>query len=51
MSKNLIPQIAEMLNVEIWEEFKVKGDNVTYKFTSDGTGNLRFMEKYGEPKE
>lgn len=36
MSKNLIPQIAEMLNVEIGEEFKVKGDNVTYKFTSDG---------------
>lgn len=34
---NLIPQIAEMLGVELCEEFKVKGDNeLTYSFTNDG---------------
>lgn len=37
MSKNLIPEIAHMLGVEIGEEFKVKGDNeLTYRFDSDG---------------
>lgn len=37
MSKNLIPQIAEMLGVEIGEEFKVKGyDGLTYKLTDNG---------------
>lgn len=37
MSKNLIPQIAQMLGVELGEEFKVKGyDELTYKFASDG---------------
>ena len=37
MSKNLIPQIAHMLGVELGEEFKVKGyDELTYKFASDG---------------
>lgn len=37
MSKNLIPQIAEMLGLQLGEEFKVKGyDKVTYKFASDG---------------
>ena len=37
MSKNLIPQIAQMLGVELGEEFKVKGDNeLTYQFTDDG---------------
>ena len=37
MSKNLIPQIAQMLGVEIGEKFKVKGDDeLTYKFTNNG---------------
>lgn len=37
MSKNLIPQIAQMLGVAIGEEFKVKGeDELTYRFDSDG---------------
>lgn len=37
MSKNLIPEIAKILGVEIGEEFKVKGDNeLTYRFTNDG---------------
>lgn len=34
---NLIPQIAQMLGVEIGEEFKIKGyDELTYSFTDDG---------------
>lgn len=36
MAKNLIPEICKMLGLEIGEEFQVKGDNVTYKFASDG---------------
>lgn len=37
MSKNLMPQIAEMLGVELGEEFKVKGyDGLTYKLTDNG---------------
>ena len=37
MAKNLIPQIAKMLGVEIGEEFKVKGDDeLTYTLTDDG---------------
>lgn len=37
MSKNLIPEIARMLGVELGEEFKVKGeDELTYRFDSDG---------------
>lgn len=37
MAKNLIPEIAKMLGVEIGEEFKVKGDDeTTYIFTDDG---------------
>jgi hypothetical protein len=37
MAKNLIPQIAQMLGVEIGEDFKVKGDNeLTYRFTNAG---------------
>lgn len=37
MAKNLIPEIARMLGVEIGEEFKVKGDDeLTYRFDSDG---------------
>lgn len=36
MTKNLIPEIARMLGVEIGEEFKVEGDNRTYWFDLDG---------------
>lgn len=37
MAKNLIPQIAHMLGVEIGEEFKIKGyGELTYKFDNDG---------------
>lgn len=37
MSKNLIPQIAKMLGVELGEEFKIKGEDelMTYRFSSD----------------
>ena len=37
MSKNLMPQIAEMLGVALGEAFKIKGyDELTYRFDSDG---------------
>jgi hypothetical protein len=37
MAKNLIPNIAQMLGVEIGEEFKIKGyDGLTYKLTDAG---------------
>ena len=37
MSKNLIPEITQMLGVEIGEKFKIKGeDELTYRFDSDG---------------
>ena len=36
MAKNLIPEIAHMLGVEIWEEFKIEGHNRTYWFDLDG---------------
>lgn len=37
MSKNLIPQIAQMLGVEIGEDFKIKGyTEQTYRFDADG---------------
>lgn len=36
MAKSLIPEIARMLGVELGEEFKIKGDNETYRFTNDG---------------
>lgn len=37
MSKNLIPQIAKMLGVELGEEFKIKGyDGLIYKLTDAG---------------
>lgn len=37
MAKNLIPEIARMLGIELGEEFKVKGeDELTYRFDSDG---------------
>lgn len=36
MSKNLIPEIAKMLGVELGEEFKIKGYDRTYWFDLDG---------------
>ena len=38
MSKNLIPQIAQMLGVELGEKFKIKGEDelMTYRFNGDG---------------
>lgn len=37
MAKNLIPQIAKMLGVELGEEFKIKGrEGAIYKFIVDG---------------
>jgi hypothetical protein len=37
MEKNLIPEIARMLGVEVGEEFKIKGDDeLTYRFTNAG---------------
>ena len=37
MAKNLIPEIARMLGVELGEEFKIKGyDGLTYKLTDNG---------------
>ena len=37
MAKNLIPEIAKLLGVEVGEEFKVKGDDEqTYRFDADG---------------
>lgn len=37
MSKNLIPEIARMLGVELGEEFKIKGyDGLIYKLTDNG---------------
>lgn len=37
MAKNLIPQIAQMLGVEIGEDFKIKGyTEQTYRFDADG---------------
>lgn len=37
MSKNLIPEIAKLLGVELGEEFQIKGDDeLTYIFTDDG---------------
>ena len=38
MNKNLIPQIAEMLGLQLGEKFKIKGEDelMTYRFSSDG---------------
>ena len=36
MSKNLIPEIAHMLGVEIGEEFKVKGREYIFHFVDNG---------------
>lgn len=32
MAKNLIPEIAKMLGVELGEEFKIEGDNELFYF-------------------
>lgn len=45
MAKNLIPEIAQMLGVELNEEFKIKGyDGLTYEFVNYGL-KLRFQEE------
>lgn len=36
MSKNLIPEIARMLGVELGEKFKIKGGVGTYEFGLEG---------------
>lgn len=36
MAKNLIPEIAKMLGVELGEEFKVNINNEIYQITRDG---------------
>ena len=36
MSKNLIPEIARMLGVELGEEFKVKGREYIFHFVDNG---------------
>ena len=36
MSKNLIPQIAQMLGVELGEEFKIKGREYIFHFVDNG---------------
>ena len=38
MAKNLIPDVAQMLGVELGEKFKIKGEDelMTYSFNSDG---------------
>lgn len=36
MAKNLIPQIAHMLGVELGEKFKIRGDGGTYEFGLEG---------------
>lgn len=37
MAKNLIPEIAKMLGVELGEEFKIKGrEGAIYRFDADG---------------
>ena len=35
MGKNLIPEIAKLLGVEVGEEFKIKGYKLTYMITDD----------------
>lgn len=47
MAKNLIPEIARMLGVELNEEFKIKGyDGLTYKFVDYGL-KLSFQNDIG----
>lgn len=47
MSKNLIPEIAKMLGVELNEEFKIKGyDGLAYQFVDYGL-KLSFQNDIG----
>lgn len=47
MAKNLIPQIAKMLGVELGEEFKIKGyDGLAYQFVDYGL-KLSFQNDIG----
>lgn len=42
MAKNLIPQIAKMLDVELGEKFKIQGhEGLTYRFNLDGLSATR----------
>ena len=43
MAKNLIPEIARMLGVELGEEFKIEGDNRTYWFDLDGLHSGKYV--------
>lgn len=43
MTKNLIPEIAKLLGVELGEEFKVEGDNRTYWFDLDGLHSGKYV--------
>lgn len=36
MSKSKMKQVAQLLGVELGEEFKIKDDNRTFRFTNDG---------------
>lgn len=48
MAKNLIPQIAKMLGVELGEEFKINEyDEITFKFAENGIMS-RFNEEGAE---
>lgn len=47
MAKNLIPKIAQMLGVELGEEFKIKGyDGLAYQFVDYGL-KLSFQNDIG----
>lgn len=46
MAKNLIPEIAHMLGVELGKEFKVEGDNRTYWFDLDGLRSGKYVVDY-----
>lgn len=47
MAKNLIPEIAKMLGVELNEEFKIKSvDGWNYKFEGDGLKATRDNEEF-----
>ena len=42
MAKNLIPEIAKMLGVELGEEFKFGNNNVKFWFDLDGLHSVEF---------
>ena len=46
MAKNLIPEIAKMLGVELGEEFKFEGDCRTYWFDLDGLHSGYHVARY-----